>query len=324
MTEIVSVVIPTWDGRELLRRCLESLRRQTRIPDEVVVVDNGSRDGTQEMLAADFPVVKVVPLRENVGFAAGVNAGIEASSGDVVVLLNNDMEADAQWLAALLAGLSRSDERTGIVTSKILRMDDGRIETTGDLLTTIGIPFGRGAGEPDDGRYDGARDVFSACGGATAYRRILLNDVGLFEPAYFAYFEDVDLCVRARLRGWSVAYESAAVVRHRVHGTSGRIPGFVRRQSLRNGWLLVLRTLPAPALARALPRLVAFHAWMSVVAIAQGDAKVIASAYYDVVRALPRLWRERRRIMRCRTAASEQLTKAMTPMSLRELLAGPA
>ena len=324
MTDTVSVVIPSWDGRDLLRRCLDSLVHQTRVPDETVVVDNGSRDGTQAMLVAEYPHVQVVALATNIGFAAGVNAGIAASTGDVVVLLNNDVEADPEWLAALLEGLDHSDERTGIVTSKIVRMADGCLETTGDLLTTSGVPFGRGAGEPDDGRYADARDVFSACGGATAYRRCLLDDVGLFEPAYFAYFEDVDLCARARLRGWSIAYEPRARVRHQVHGTSDRIPGFVRRQSLRNGWLLVLRTLPAGLLVRALPRLLVFHAWMSLVAIKQGDVKAVVTAYRDVLRSMPRLRRERREIMRRRTVDSGQFARAMTPMTLRQLLSGPA
>ena len=295
----LSVVIPTWDGLELLRGCLTALSQQTRPADEVVVVDNGSRDGTAEALSEQWPDVRVVALPENLGFAGGVNAGIRASTGERVVLLNNDALARPDFLAELLAADARGGPRLGAVTAKVVG-DDGRLQDTGDFLTAWGLAVQRGNGEPDDGRYDHDLDVTSACGGACLWRREALEDVGLLAEEFFAYFEDLDLGLRARLRGWHVRYAPAAVVVHAVSATSSRIPWFRQYYSTRNLWWLVVRCVPSPQLPSVLARLALWQAKGLAGAARRGQLRTTLRAHRDAARGLPAALRTRRTVQQGR------------------------
>ena len=291
----VSVVIPTWDGLVMLLRCLTALSAQTHPADEVVVVDNGSVDGTAEVLAAHWPDVVVLALPVNRGFAGGCNAGILRSTGSRVVLLNNDAEPDPDWLAELLAVDACAGPRNAAVTSKLVGRD-GRLQDTGDLLTRWGLAVQRGGGELDHGQYDDAPQVLSPCGGACLWRRQALEDVGLFEETFFAYFEDLDLGLRARLRGWEVRFAPRAVVRHDVSGTSSRIPWFRQYHNTRNLWWLVLRCVPAPMLTGVLARLALVQLKGVAGGARRGQLGVTLRAHADAARALPQVLRDRGRI----------------------------
>lgn len=219
-TPSASVVIPNWNGARHLPVCLDSLRRQDWGPFETIVVDNGSTDDSAAVLAA-YPEVVVVALPVNLGFAGAVNRGVAAASADVVVLLNNDTEADPGWLGALVAGLAAAPG-AGMATAKV-RLFDRRdvLHTTGDTVDRAGQAGNRGVWEVDRGQYDGARWVFGANGAAAAYRRALFDDVGDFEAAFGSYFEDVDLAWRARLRGWRCVFVPEAIVYHKLSATGG-------------------------------------------------------------------------------------------------------
>lgn len=215
-----SVIVPNWNGARHLAVCLDSLRRQDWGPFETIVVDNGSTDDSAAVLA-DHPEVAVVALPANLGFAGAVNAGIAAARADVLVLLNNDTEAEPAWLGALVAGLLAAPG-AGMATAKV-RLFDRRdtLHTTGDTVDRAGHAGNRGVWEVDRGQYDGARWVFGASGAAAAYRRALFDDVGVFEAAFGSYYEDVDLAWRARLRGWRCVFVPAAVVYHKLSATGG-------------------------------------------------------------------------------------------------------
>jgi GT2 family glycosyltransferase len=220
----VIVIIPNWNGIDLIADCLRALEAQT-LAHTVIVVDNGSVDGSNDVVRAQFPQVQLLEFPDNAGFAGGVNRGIRpalAQGADYIVLLNNDAVADPKWLEELVAE-AQTHDKIGMVAAKIVTQDGTKLDSTGDFYSTWGFAFPRGRGEVDTGQYDGLRDIFGASGGASLYRATMLREVGLFDEHFFAYFEDVDISFRARLLGWKVRYAPAATVRHYIGGTSSRM-----------------------------------------------------------------------------------------------------
>jgi GT2 family glycosyltransferase len=200
---------------------LEALRRQSYSRLEVVLVDNGSTDGSLELLARDYPEVRVLALGQNLGLTGGNNAGFRAAEGEVLVSLNNDTEADATFVEALVGALLDHPE-AGMAAAKMLLFDRRDvIHSAGDGYGVDGIPFNRGVWEHDQGQYDEPGWIFGGCGGAVAYRRALLNQVGPFDESFFMYCEDVDLNWRAQLAGWGCWYTPKAVVYHKLSATGG-------------------------------------------------------------------------------------------------------
>jgi GT2 family glycosyltransferase len=311
---LVSVIVPNWNGGHLIGACLDSLRAQTAPDVEVIVVDGASRDGSAELVAGCYPEVRLLQLSANRGFAGNVNAGLRAASGRVLALLNNDAEAEPSWLAELVAALE-ADPRAGSCASKILHFDDRRrIASAGDQLRRSGLAVQRGNGEPDDGRFDAIEEVFAASGGAAAYRRAMLEDVGLLDEAFFSYLEDVDLGLRARLRGWGCRYVPTARVYHRVSATGGgKLASFyVARNSIR----LVARGFPTAVLRACLPPIVgaqlrrageAFRAWRGAAARATLRGQIAGLTN------LPHALRSRGPIQAGRTVSEADLLQMLEP-----------
>jgi GT2 family glycosyltransferase len=309
----IAVVIPTWDGWPLLDACLEALFAQTRLPDQVVVVDNGSVDGTLERLAAGFPEVLVVPFATNTGFARAVNAGIAASSGDSVVLLNNDAQPDPTWLEELEDIASTAEPTVGFVTSKIVDAQGLLIESVGDLVDRAGVPHQSGHGQPEGSVPGFAREVFSGCGGATLYRRSMLADIGEFDERFFAYYEDVDLCFRAQLLGYRGLVAPAARVRHVGSVTSARVPGMKTRLSTRNGWWLVIKNAPPSLLAPMLVQLAAVNAVRLLFAAREGltELKAALQGHGQALRGLRWVIADRRRVQARRVMTARELRRRL-------------
>jgi GT2 family glycosyltransferase len=216
-----SIIIVNWNGAEHLPVCLNALRAQTYHDFEIIVADNASHDGSLELLARDYPEVKVVALPENRGFTGGNNAGIWAARSEFIILLNNDTEVDHQWLEEILAAFERHPE-AGLVASK-MKLFDRRdtFHTAGDFYRLDGIPGNRGVWENDRGQYDREEYVFSACGGSAAYRKSMLDQIGLLDEDFFYSCEDIDLAWRAQLAGWKCVYAPRAVVYHKLSATGG-------------------------------------------------------------------------------------------------------
>ena len=204
--ETVSVVVVNWDRRELLRECLESLARQTVAAFEVIVVDNGSTDGSPEMVVRDFSAGRPFQLQlirngENRGFCAANNQGMAAASGEFIALLNNDAEAGPGWLAGLIEAFRHADD-IGMAASKILVHEDPtRIDKVGHLIYLDGQNRGRGSGELDHGQYDRLEETLWPDGCAAMYRRSMLEQIGGFDEDFFAYADDAELGLRARIAG---------------------------------------------------------------------------------------------------------------------------
>ena len=215
----VTVIIPNYNGIRFLPDCLASLRQQTFRDFSVVVVDNGSTDGSVRFVEEHYPEVQVLALDRNRGFAYAVNAGIMASTAPFVMLLNNDTAAAPDCLAYLMEGIRQSDSIFSVGARIVQMQEPRRIDTTGDFYSLPGYAFCRGQGLTDYPRTSG--EVFTNCGCAVLYRRELLDRTGLFDPRFFAYLEDVDLGMRARRLGYRNLYVPEAIVRHVGSGTTG-------------------------------------------------------------------------------------------------------
>lgn len=248
------VVIPNWNGLDFIEDCLKSLETQT-LNHEVIVVDNGSTDGSKELVDKRFPHVELIKLSRNTGFTGGVNAGIKSAlsqGAELIALLNNDAIADKNWLANLVTVAKKYPE-VGIVTGKLLRMDRVHLDSTGECYSVWGMPFPRGRNEVDKGQYDSNIEIFGATGGATLYKTELLKEIGLFDNDFFAYFEDVDISFRAQLAGWKVRFEPSALAYHHVSGTSSRLGNFARYHSTKNFLLTYARNMPFRLYFKYLP-----------------------------------------------------------------------
>ncbi len=245
-----AVVVPNWNGATLLTPCLESLLAQS-LDAHVIVVDNGSVDDSLAVLER-YPSVEVIRNAVNLGFTGGVNVGFAAAIAQgfsYVAAFNSDAIADPDWLARLTATLDEHPE-AGVAACKLLNADGTRIDSTGDCYTSWGLPYPRGRHEPDITKYDDELEIFGASGGASLYRVEMLEEVGLFDDDFFAYFEDVDLSFRIQLAGWKIRFVPDAVVYHQIAGTSSRVSGFATKQQCRNAPLLLVKNVPRRYLLR--------------------------------------------------------------------------
>jgi GT2 family glycosyltransferase len=244
----ITVVVVNWNRRELLRSCLHSLSCQTHPDYEVVVVDNGSDDGSVDAvteISQSYPVpLRLVRNTTNRGFCAANNQGIFSSNSEFIALLNNDAEAEPGWLTALEAAI-RTAEDAGMAASKILVWENPeRIDKVGHLMYPDGQNRGRGTGQKDHGQFDRMEETLWPDGCAAMYRRAMLNEIGGFDEEFFAYADDAELGLRGRIAGWTCLYAPGAVVRHHRGATLGL--GSARRLTLieRNRVLLVVKLFP--------------------------------------------------------------------------------
>jgi N-acetylglucosaminyl-diphospho-decaprenol L-rhamnosyltransferase len=214
------VIVPTYQGRHHLEALLPSLREQT-LPHEVIVVDNASSDGTREFLEQRWPRAHVIAFSENRGFGKAANAGVDAATSQTVVLLNNDIVCTPTFLERLVAAL---DPSLGFVMAApvlVRRDDERRIDTAGIVVDRTLHGFNHLYGEPVDVLDGDLFDPLGPCGGAAAFDRAAFLDVGGFDPAFFAYLEDVDLAIRCSARGWKCRLAPTAVAIHAHSGTLG-------------------------------------------------------------------------------------------------------
>jgi GT2 family glycosyltransferase len=201
--------------------CLDALRGQTYTQFEIVLVDNGSTDGSQALVQEQYPEVRLLALDRNLGLTGGNNAGFRAARGEILISLNNDTEADPRFIEALVYALQEHPQ-AGMAAAKMLLFDErDKIHSAGDGYGVDGIPYNRGVWQKDEGQYDEPGWIFGGCGGAVAYRQAMLDEIGMFDESFFMYCEDVDLNWRAQLAGWKCWYTPEAVVYHKLSATGG-------------------------------------------------------------------------------------------------------
>jgi hypothetical protein len=222
---------------------LEGLAGQELAPGEVIVVDNGSTDGSQEYLRADHARVRLICLAANAGFAHAANIGLDAARGELVALINTDVVLAADWLRRTAQSLREHPDAASVACKMLSLERPELVYDAGDVLRRDGVCEQRGRFGLDDGRWDQPEEVFGACAGAALYRRAAVIAAGGFDERYFAYLEDVDLALRLRLAGWGCRYEPAVAL-HAGEGSSYQLPGGHRYLVERNTLLLVARFFP--------------------------------------------------------------------------------
>jgi GT2 family glycosyltransferase len=251
---LASIVIPNWNGIHHLPDCLDALRAQTYSQTEVILVDNGSTDGSQALVTEHYPEVHLLELERNLGLTGGNNIGFDAARGEILVSLNNDTEAHPRFIEALVTALIEHPE-AGMAAAKMLLFDRrDHIHSAGDGYGQDGIPFNRGVWQRDEGQFDEPGWIFGGCGGAVAYRRAMLDDVGMFDESFFMYCEDVDLNWRAQLAGWRCWYAPQAVVFHKLSATGGG--PIASYYTGRNTLWVIAKNYPGALLRKYWPRIV--------------------------------------------------------------------
>jgi len=311
---LFSVVIPNWNGIRFLPTCLDALAQQTHQRLEIIVADNASKDGSKDLIRSRYPHVKLVELPDNRGFTGACNAGIAASSGDYIALLNNDTEVDSGWATAVVSAFERHPE-VGIVASKMLLFDKrDHIHTAGDYFTVNGRAGNRGVWQKDEGQFDQEEYVFSACGGSSAYRRDLIKQVGSLDDDFFFSLEDIDLAWRSQLVGWRCLYTPKAIVYHHLSATGGGVTASY--YDGRNLIFTLVKNYPAALwrkygwlIVQAQWRLAleAIRAWRG--AAARARLRGMAAGLWQ----LPRMLRKRRAIQQMRTVSAEAVEAMLWP-----------
>jgi len=240
----VSVIIPNYNGAKYLKVCLDSLSRQTFAAFDIIVVDNGSIDDSCEYLEREYKSVRLIRLDKNYGFSKAVNEGIKVCDSDFVVLLNNDVEVDTDWLQSLMNCIGK-DESIFSCSSKMIRYNDReKIDDAGDEYNILGWAYKRGDGKSIS-KFAQNDEIFSSCGGAAIYRKSVLEQIGYFDENFFAYMEDVDISYRAKIHGHKNIYCSDAVVYHIGSATSGsKYNSFKVKLAARNNVYVAYKNMP--------------------------------------------------------------------------------
>jgi GT2 family glycosyltransferase len=296
---VIDVVIPNWNGMEVLPRSLAALSGQTFSGFRITVVDNGSQDGSVDYVREHWPRVGILALPRNFGFCRAVNEGIRRSPADLIALLNNDAEPEPGWLGALHDAAKRFP-RAGSFASKILMAaNPGQIESVGDLIKPDACGANRGRGEADEGQYDQEEEVFSASAAAALYRRALFERIGLFDEDFFAYFEDIDLGFRAQRFGFSCVFVPRARVFHVGKASRPRDRDWHLKQEFVNSTLCQIKNLPTRYFIRNFRSIFVSHLRSLLGLVKEGAPRVLLASEKELIRRMPRalckragLWRE--------------------------------
>jgi len=310
---LASVIVPTLNGAHLLSACLDSLVGQSYPNVEVIVADGASTDGTVDLLTGKYPNVRLLRLRRNAGFSGNVNAGLRAARGDVLCLLNNDAQADPDWVSLCVETLL-DQPKIGSVASKVLFADRHTINSAGDLMCRDGAPRQRGAGQPDGSTWNTPGPIFGAMGGAAAYRRAMLADTGLLDEAFFMYLEDVDLAFRAQLLGWSCHYQPLARVYHIGSASGGgALASFLNGRNLIR---LLVKDVPTALFPRLLPGMLRYQASRARAALGawRGSAsRATLRGQLAGLASLPRHLADRPAVQQRRRVSAEALYALLSP-----------
>ncbi len=335
----VSIIIVNWNGREHLPVCLDSLQQQTFRDFETILVDNGSTDGSLELIRERYPWVRLIELPTNSGFSGGNNEGLRHASGEYIVVLNNDTETEPGWLAELVR-VADANPRAGQVGCRICAMDDhDRIDSLGHGVCADGMTRGRyrlRRWTEIRGEFSPVQEMFFGTACVSLYRRAALEEAGFYDDDMFAIGEDSDLGLRLRWYGWDALLATDAVVYHKYSATSGVFSPFKLYLVERNHYWVAVKNFPLGMLL-LVPwhTIVRYLVQVRVVLSGSGSGgefaasgargalvRALVKGTWDALAGMPAMWRKRRRIMAEARRSPAEMTRLYRQyrMTFRELL----
>lgn len=304
-----AVIIPNWNGRNLLEDCLQSLSQQSFKDFEIILVDNGSTDRSLEYVESNFPETKIIKLKENFGFAKAINVGVKSSNADYVVFLNNDTCVDKRWLASLVECADRHQEVIS-VNSKLLNFyDRKRIDGVGILINEVGQARSIGWQDKDGIQYFKESYIFGATGGASLFRRNEFIKVGLLDETYFMYSEEVDFAFRAQFLGYKSIFCPEALVFHKHKATAKKMPQHLEYWQFRNMTQTIIKNFTASIILKR-------WRWLKIIIVHFNTIFYqLKNGYFWppfladtwILFHLPRLLRERRKVQSSREVPDEYI-----------------
>jgi GT2 family glycosyltransferase len=317
----VSVIIPNWNGVEYLQYCLPSLEQQSYRDFEVIIIDNGSIDQSVRYIEQDFPKYQIIKLSQNIGFSPAVNLGITQAKGEYIALINNDTKLETDCLKYLVNVLD-SQAQIGMVAAKMLQFYRPEyIDSAGDYVDAVGHANNIGLNQKDGPEFEVPKEVFLVTGGGSLLRKRLFDEVGLFDEDYFAYFEDVDLGLRAQMRGYKGWFEPKARIYHMHKATSNRIRPFAEYLQFRNMTMTIIKDFPSVHLWRDFNWLKIILVNLNTIRFLSGQGlfkQAIQAEWYIISQLIP-LIRKRHQIQSQMTVSPDYIASNIRPRQLKPL-----
>ena len=308
MTPLLSVIIVTWNGMQYLPDCLQALHTQLPQGAEIIIVDNGSTDDTLIWSHAHYPEARLLALPTNLGFAGGVNVGLRNARSELLLLINNDAFVEPGCISALLAAAQGFPEVGAFSMLLTFAHRPEIVASAGILARSDGVALDLWTGRNIQGLPGDVQAIMGASGGGVLLRRAMLEDIGLFEPWFFNYLEDVDLAWRALLRGWKTMLVPQARARHVYSATAGQGSPFKQRLLARNRLAALIRCWPTGLLLRYLPRIVLYDGLAACYGLLH-NAPAIAWGRAEALLALPMLLQQRKAIQTARRVANQDFAE---------------
>ena len=307
-TNFTSIIILNYSGAKFLQDCIDSIIRETNSPYEIIVVDNNSPDNSGELFSKKFPEIKFILNENNVGVPEGLNIGIKNSSGDFVVLLNNDLIVMPDWLESFF----KAYEKTGdaLYQPKSLKFRDPSIlDGTGCMINLFGFGFARNKGVKDEGKYSKQEEISYASGTCMFAPKKIFDEIGYFDPTFFAYHEELDLGWRARIFGYRSYYVPQAIIHH--HGSAHwKWSPQVFYLLERNRWLVLLKNYSLSTLLRLLPSLIIIEFTMLGFFATKGLLLKKFKSYYSILGLIGHIMKQRKIISKKRKISDNEIIRS--------------
>lgn len=313
-TKLVSIIVVNWNGLNLIKGCIDSIYAQTFSDYEIIIVDNASEDGSVAFIKKNYPQVVVLQQAENTGFTGGNIAGFNASSGDFIVLLNNDAVLTDQWLEVMVAAFM-VDSSIGLCSSKIVIAGTNLVDSVGDAFTTAFTGTKMGEYEPES-KFTESRFVSGACAAAVIYRREMLEQIGFLDEDFFFNHEDTDLNLRAWLSGWRCLFVPEAVVYHKVSASVGELSDKgVYYFSRNNEWVWVKNIPSNLIIGTIMQRIVYELSAFAFFCIIKGKWLAFLCGKIDAIRKLPAMLKKRKYIQQNIRLSNSEIKASLMPIS---------